>query len=314
VTGYLFKRCCELNKGANMKFGFLIDKKSVQCDSLSIEPLPEFEDIKNCFYDKTKVSDGWVYGAEGELKKNSRELKNFKQRGPITCNISPFRMGSTHQIQMANSDEEHLRFLIMGYGFLQGLFLLPEKYSYLWRIPYEPGKLNGLILCGNDRENGMEQINYFYQNANSKERKQAFAIMHWFLIGQSYTSQWDKFEAQYKVLDGVFALSKFPKNPKIPHTQRPIKLATKYGIILPQWAELNFNSRKSSKLSILRNELIHEAKYNGEPIGYAHPPENYTLEFKAFNTKLICGVLGIDTPYLQTNPNTRDQFSWNIKI
>lgn len=297
-----------------MKFGFLIDKKSVHCNSFSIETLPEFDDILNCFYDKAKVSNGWIYGAEEELKKNSNELKKFKQRGPITCNISPFQMRSTHQIQMANSDEDHLRFLIMGYGFLQGLFLLLENYSYLWRIPYEPGKLNGLILCGNDRENGMEKINCFYQNANPQERKQAFAIMHWFLIGQSYSSQWDKFEAQYKVLDGVFTLAKFPKSPKIPHTQRPVKLAAKYGIKLPQWAELNLNSGKSSKLSILRNELIHEAKFNGEPIGYAHPSENYTLEFKSFNMKLICAILGIDTPYLQANPTTRDQFGWDIKI
>ena len=298
-------------RGATMKFGFLIDRQEVRCSDFSILILPNFEDKLKHFYETAKVSNGWVYGPEIELQKSSNELKEFKQRGPINCH-SAYLLPPTHKIKPDIYDEEYLRFLVMGYGFLQGLYLSPEGYSYLWRVPYEPGKLNGLILCGNDRKNGMEQINRFYKNANQDEKKQdqAFAVMHWFLVGQSYTFQWDKFEAQYKVLDGIYNL--IYGNDGKPHASRPVKLAERYGVILPQWAKLD--SKGKSKLSSLRNELVHEAKYDGSPIGYTHTTENYALEFVSFNTKLICGVLGIDTPYLQSDPSTLDQFAWDIKI
>lgn len=292
-----------------MKFGFLIDRRDVRCSDFSIHALPNIEETLQHFYESTKVSNGWIYGSEVELKKNSNELQKFKQRGPINCSVS-YHLPPTHEIQSSISDEEYLRFIIMGYGFLQGLYLSPEDYLYLWRSPYEPGKLHGLILCGNDYENGMEQINRFYQNANQGERKQAFAIMHWFLIGQSYISPWDIFDAQYKVLDGIFKLSNISQDS---HAKRPVQLAQKYGIKLPLWAMPDDSSGKSA-LSILRNELVHEAKYGGHPIGYSHPTENYTVEFVSFNTKLICGALGINTPYLQTDPRTLDQFAWDIKI
>jgi hypothetical protein len=134
--------------------------------------------------------------------------------------------------------------------------------------------------------------------------------MHWFLVGQSYTHPWDRFDAQYKVLDGIYKLSGISAQS---HARRPVELANRYGVILPQWA-IPDSTGKKSVLSTLRNELVHEAKYGGHPIGYSHPPANYDVEFVSFNTKLICGALGINTPYLQMNPSTLSQFAWDITI
>lgn len=291
-----------------MRFGFLIDRREVRCSGFSILTLSNFEETLQLFYETAKVSNGWVYGPEIELRKSSSEKRNFKQRGPIDCS-KPYRMQPTHEIQTSISDEEHLRFIVMGYGFLQGLYFLPEGYSYLWRFPYEQGKLHGLILCGNDYENGMEQINRFYQGANQDDRKQAFAVMHWFLVGQSYTHPWDRFDAQYKVLDGIYKLSRVSAQT---HARRPVELTNMYGVILPQWAIPDSSGK--SLLSTLRNELVHEAKYGGHSIGYSHPTVNYDVEFVSFNTKLICGVLGINTPYLQIDPSALDQIAWDITI
>ncbi len=293
-----------------MKFGFLIDKKEFTCNDFSIVTVDNFNDIINSFYEYVQVSNGWIYGSKKELNKSYSEKKKFNQPGP-TVHDSFFQMPTTHEIKSNFTDEEHLRFLILGYGFLQGVYLTPEGYSYLGRIPYEPGKLNGLLLTKDDYVNGMEIINNYFNSSSEENRNQMFACIHWFSIGQSLNFAWDKFDAQYKVLDGICRLSGIKTGP---HANRPVALAKKYNIKLPKWAELHPGStRKESQLSVLRNELVHEAKYAGHPIGYSYPSENYSLELTSFNTKLIAAALGIETPYLQADPKNPCQWGWDIK-
>lgn len=300
-----------------MKFGFLIDNKSFEFDDFKIAPVLEFSSVLRDFYETARVSEGWFYGPKIELPKSTSEKSEFKADAIVT-NSSFFRMSPTHEITSTeNYSNDHLRFLILAYGFLQGLYLTPEGYSYLGHTAYEPSKLNGINLSGDDYVKGMESINRFYNNSDEEKRNQMFACIHWYLISQSYEFAWDKFDAQYKVMDGVWSLSGIAEENKrnkrnyIPHPERPVKLAEKYGLTLPSWAELDSN--KKSKLSKLRNALVHEAKYGGYPIGYSYPDENYSLEFRSFNTKLIAATLGINTPYLKAEPNFRIKGRWNIK-
>lgn len=299
-----------------MKFGFLIDSKTFVCNGFKISPVFEFDSILKDFHKSACISKGWLYGPKIELSKSSAEKKNFEANAPIVRK-SFFQMNSTHEITSTEDySDDHLRFLILGYGFLQGLYLTPEGYSYLGRTAYEPNKLNGLLLKGDDYINGMESINQFYIDSDEEKRNQMFACIHWYLISQSYEFAWDKFDAQYKVMDGIWNLSGIAEDNKrkkgnyIPHPQRPVKLTEKYGLKLPIWSKLNSDGK--SRLSKQRNELVHEAKYGGNPIGYSYPEENYNLQFKSFNTKLIAAVLGINTPYLKAEPNNRLPSRWNI--
>ncbi len=291
-----------------MRFGFLIDPKKFECDGFRIAPVSDFYSIFENFKSSVSVSNGWFYGPKTELFKSANEKRLFSSKS-LVVHSSFFLMNPTHEIVSSKHyDNDHLRFLILGYGFLQGLYLTPKDYLYLNRTACEPGKLNGLRLFGEDYINGMECINRFYIRSNEEQRNQMFACIHWYLIGQSYQFDWERFDAQYKVLDGIYRLSGVKaKN----HAGRPVELAKKYSLRLPLWAELDV-SKKYSKLSKQRNELVHEARYGGCPIGYAYPDENYNLEFKSFNTKLIAAVLGIDTPYLQAEPNFRILGMWNI--
>lgn len=290
-----------------MKFGFLIDSKTFVCNGFKISPVFEFDSILKDFYKSACISKGWFYGPKIELSKSSAEKKNFEANAPIV-HKSFFQMNSTHEITSTEDySDDHLRFLILGYGFLQGLYLTPEGYSYLGRTAYEPNKLNGLLLNSDDYSNGMESINKFYIDSNEEKRNQMFACIHWYLIGQGYQFDWERFDAQYKVLDGIYKLSGTKANS---HADRPVKLAEKYNLELPLWAKLI--TEKESRLSKQRNELFHEAKYGGHPIGYSYPEENYNLEFRSFNTKLITAALGINTPYLRAEPNNRLLRRWDI--
>lgn len=147
------------------------------------------------------------------------------------------------------------------------------------------------------------------------------ACIHWFLIAQTLDFEWEIFDAHYKVLDGLYRLlvhkigkdkvENLNNDKYVKHAQRFIVLAKYFNLEIPNWAD---NTKTGNdNIAFIRNELVHEAKYAGQPIGYNYPNENFKLQFKAFNLKLICAFLGINTPYLQAPANNRMLWRWNIQ-
>lgn len=304
-----------------MDFGFLIDSHKVNCDNFNISPVENYEEIIEWFYTNIEVSNGWIYPPLIALKQNEKELNKFKKTLPL-IRSNFYRLPSTHKLQTENYSDEHKHFLILGYGFLQGLYLNPKNYKYLGKTPYKPSTLNGLLLEQNDRVKGLEAINKFYIDAKTtQQRVQMQACIHWFLIAQTLDFEWEIFDAHYKVLDGLYRLlvhkigkdkvENLNNNKYVKHAQRFIVLAKYFNLEIPNWA---VNTKTGNdNIAFIRNELVHEAKYAGQPIGYNYPDENFKLQFKAFNLKLICAFLGINTPYLQAPANNRMLWSWNIQ-
>lgn len=304
-----------------MDFGFLIDSHKVNCDNFNISPVENYEEIIEWFYTNIEVSNGWIYPPLIALKQNEEELNKFKKTLPL-IRSNFYRLPSTHKLQTENYSDEHKHFLILGYGFLQGLYLNPKNYKYLGKTPYKPSTLNGLLLGQDDRVKGMEAINKFYIDAKTtQQRVQMQACIHWFLIAQTLDFEWEIFDAHYKVLDGLYRLlvhnigkdkvENLNNDKYVKHAQRFIVLAKYFNLEIPNWAD---NTKTGNdNIAFIRNELVHEAKYAGQPIGYNYPNENFKLQFKAFNLKLICAFLGINTPYLQAPANNRMLWCWNIQ-
>ncbi|MFA9460458.1 hypothetical protein [Thiohalorhabdus methylotrophus] len=280
-----------------MKFGFLIDERVVTVRDVEVRPLPQYEGAIEEFYANFRVSRGWVLPHLEPAPMEPEERKRFKKKDGLKPRF-PFDLPLTHDIQTESADPEKEKFLILAYGFLQGLYLLPESHIYLWQVPYKPGKLTGLIPLGKDYEDGLEQISYIYDSQGIDESCQLFGIIHWFLVGQACQFLWDYFDAQYKVLDAIW---KFSRLENVPHSKRPEKLAEHFGVSVPGWAQTyeSDKGKTESRLSKLRNDLVHEARFADAPLGYALPEENFRLEFSAFNLKLICALLGLETPYKQ---------------
>lgn len=291
-----------------MKFGFLKDKAEFECENFSVRLLVGFEDKINCFYSSYPVSNGFIYAPQKVLRHSVKEKKLFNSPEPEVSGLLLF-LPPTHEIN-SSYDDEHNAFLILGYGFLQGLYLCPEGQGAFGRTPYEPGSINGLLLYRSDREKGMEAINQYFINATTEQRSQMRACIHWYLIAYSMDHEWERFDAYYKVLDGLFNLNFSKNNRNGGHSKRPKRLAVKFGIKLPIWGHID--CANTCKLSIQRNELVHEAKFAGQPIGFAIPDENYSFELCAFLTKLIAATLGLKTDYLHAKPDMRDLWTWDI--
>ena len=293
-----------------MEFGFLLDDHRFDVDGIEIKPRHDHDDIISRFYESGIVANGWILPPINTVLLNASEKQKFKHQNPKVRSAF-FTILPTHSLIINPHSDEKAKFLILSYGFLLGMYLTPAGHSYLSRIPYEKGKLNGLFLGRNDCKIGMSAFNNFYNNSSQTARIQMFAILHWFLVGQTYEFEWDRFEAQYKVLDGLYRI--LGENQRRSHSSRPIYLAEKYGIKLPIWAKLTINNNKSSRLSVVRNELAHEAKYASSPIGYAYPEENFDLELVAFNTKLIASTIGLKSDYLNADPDNRQMYAWDLK-
>ncbi|NDV26107.1 hypothetical protein [Desulfovibrio sp. JC010] len=232
--------------------------------------------------------------------------------------LEPFRLLSTHCIESTSfgTTEEHFKFLILAYGFLHGLHLLPEGHMHLSRTPYRVGELTGLVPQGSDLQQGMSHLNHYYEASKPECKKQIFATLHWFLMGQSYRNVWDQFDAQYKVLDSIHSLAKKQRKvqtrPRIPHATVPQRLAKIFGAYTPEWAIMN-KAENSCELSKIRNDFIHDAIYSEQAIGYKHSKINFGIEFPEFNLKLICGILGLKTDFIQRK-FTRGKGTWNFYI
>jgi len=280
-----------------IKFGYLLNSSELKVGAVRIKPLPEFDRIVDGYKDYCENGDGWFYPplTKTQPKRTSQYFKLMPTHSAETTDMA--------------SDDHYIRYLILAYGFMYGVYLLPENYLYFNRTPYELRKLNHLVALPGDIELGMCKMSEIYLNSNFYRRKRLFSVVHWFLLSQTYRMKWEFFENQYKVIDCIYGLT-FENMNKIPHSNRPVKLAEKYEIEVPDWAIIEDD--KTSRLSRIRNELIHEAMFDGEPIGYALPKENFKLEFAAFNLKLICGLMGLNTPFMKTGPKSRNPGAWAL--
>lgn len=296
-----------------MKFGFLIEKLDVELDQIRIRTLDDFDQVMEKFYEVGRVSGGFKLPPLDERKTDVHEKSRFqKQTHQVS---SPWmKIIETHEIQSSYDDGELERFAILALSFLYGVYLGPEGSLGINRIPYRLGKLTGVQPGSGDMSVGISAFLRYYQESSPEDRIRLKAVLHWFLLGQTYYFEWDRFDAQYKVLDGLSNLLGVSGQ----HATKPARLVEKAGIRMPSWAEIEIKntdkgSRKTCELAELRNELVHEARFNGVPIGYSYPKPNFHLEFPSLNVKLIAFLVGLRSPYLNADPENRDQWLWEFE-
>jgi hypothetical protein len=76
-----------------------------------------------------------------------------------------------------------------------------------------------------------------------------------------------------------------------------------YGIPLPPNFEDTQSGRPNAKrLTDVRNQLIHEARWGGQPLGYIADSASWDLlmNLKHFNSQLLLAVLGVECEFRRT--------------
>lgn len=273
-----------------MEFGFLNEQTTYSSKYFNIEPLPDIQTrvqkINAAFY----IENGWLYppyerNGDGVPAKPWVWYDIFSSH---TIKIKPI---------IKSFPKEFPLFSVLFFGFLKGMQLAPAGHGKFYKTPFEIGKLTGFIVFDEDICKIMDMAAEFYLKYYKRGiSKRYYAAMFWFLYGQSYTHSFEKFDAQYRVVDSIFkiyvklfCISKSKEN-EINHAGRIPFLCDAFKIPTPVWGK---KVGKSSIVSRLRNNLVHNAIFEGEPIGYRLPKENYGFDFPRLNEKLLLSIIGV---------------------
>jgi hypothetical protein len=116
------------------------------------------------------------------------------------------------------------------------------------------------------------------------------------------------FTFQYSVLDNVHRLTELVSQayramPLKGHAQRPANLSVFYSIPLPpEFQDGSSPTPNAKKLADLRNELVHEARWLGQPLGYTADSETWDMlmNLEHFNSQLLLAALGIECKFRST--------------
>ena len=176
--------------------------------------------------------------------------------------------------------------------------LIPEKWLHFYRVAVDPNKLVGFHCSTHEV---IEILNlgceYYFKNVNKNLNRLLFGAIHWHMFSHSYLHDFERFDCQYKVLDTCYRIVEEAFGIKSKnHAGRPVALCKLFEMPVPHWAVI---SNKNSYLSNLRNNLLHEAQFANEPIGFGTPDPSIVFQLTNLNAKFILSILGIKAKYIE---------------
>lgn len=282
----------------NNAFGWIEEPWSYQNQQISIRPVENFPQWVGHVTYTGISSDDWIYPPIVQ-----RMDQNVA--GPTVR----FMLPSTHYLSIdpALDRPEMADFLILSLGFLLGLNLKPAGLGHLHRTARRMGYLVNFVPVGQDLEYAVNRvIRFFHMHEHHPDiLSLATAALHWYLTSQSYHHSFEMFTFQYSVLDCVHKLSEtlhsqYRGLEQKGHSQRPVRLSSFYRIpIPPPFGDPSVATPNAIGLAATRNELVHEARWLGQPLGYTADSRSWEMlmHLRHFNSQLILGVLGIECEF-----------------
>jgi hypothetical protein len=296
-----------------INFGYWPREWTLDASKIHVEPLPDFKGMVDAIKTSNRVVSRWFYPPL-----TSAYAPGLDPEDCPSIRAQSFEIRPTHMMRVENETDERgfAEVVIAVLGLLEGIRLIPEGWCHFYRTAIEPHTLSDLVCGKTDIEKVLRVTETFWQvNQAPKVRRGLFGAIHWYLFSQSYEHDFEKFAAQYIVLDSCFKIHTYihgePPGERS-HSRRASFLARKYAIPEPSWAILQ--SDKACELSRLRNEFFHEGRYGEHPIGFGHPTiaPPITLQLKAFNARLILGIIGVDCGYVRSRVDTRQKHALDL--
>lgn len=263
-------------------FGWLPETKTYATSEFSISQANTYgESVANVMQSSQIDSSGWFHPPITE--------------GPPARAEPAFQLPSTHVLRIDDDIAGEMRlssFVILVLGLLKGLRLVPEAWAHFYRVPTRPHQLTDFYVTDDAVSRVLTLAIDFWRRSDHAVRRLAAGAFHWHSFGATYLHSFEVFSAQYTVLDTCWRIYQHETNAKsASHAARVENLAAVFGVPLPAWAIVH---NGASDLSKLRNALLHEALWAGEPIGFAHPAtyKNLHRDLHALNSRFLLALLG----------------------
>lgn len=293
------------NATLTREFGWLPINCAWRTASVEITPLNSFQQALGQVRTSGQIADGWFLPPI---------------LGPTVGTSGPqvsaptFRLPTTHLLR-ANPPYDTcqcIEFLIQVVGLANGYRLLPSNWQHFYKTPVVTGKATDLVCDAREVERVLVAAERFWLTHSRDDiRRAMFGAVHWRLFSPSYEHEFERFGAEYTVLDTCYwihcQVNGLGRN-VVSHALRAEFLCQAYGLPTPVWAVAHQGAnRKSSSIADLRNEFVHEGRYGGQPLGFAHPNfvPSIDLQLANLNTRLILSLLGVSCAYVRSPVGTR---------
>lgn len=296
----------------DIRFGFLTEPVHIGWSAGQIAPSPDHQSIVDAMSGHDRVYDGWCYPPLAPVPRVSNESAQ-----PPGMPLS-FTVPATHvlRLESEHASRPFAEFVIALLGMLKGQRLIPEGWQHFYKAPLGR-KLNDFYADNREITRALNTATEFWSRVRDADIRQlVFGGIHWHLFAQLYEHDFERFNAQYTVLDTCYKIAiqtrgDYGRNRKKAnhrHADRASSLCQELCVPEPDWAV----PRKESSgglcdLSQRRNALVHEALYGGYPIGFAHPQthQSMELELTCLVARLLLRLLGIENEYTRSRCNTR---------
>jgi hypothetical protein len=284
------------------EFGFLVEPISGNFSGGTITPLEDHSDRAKWLEERSN-RDGYYYPPEEalyELDPVTLERKNKIARSGRPTLLYP--LPASHRLCLTSpldstkavSSDDALIIHVLAYLFGRRLQFADWKIDV--RVPFRP--LGGLYVRP---ETALQFLGHTYEwwRSNALDiQKRLIHLLYVFTRARSLEWEWDEFIHQYIVFDGLYRLHRKldPAAPKrdVPHKQRIEFMLDAYGIPRPP------NSNLVQRLCEVRNDLFHEAAWDGETICFGNVDSDaFSLpqHLARLNSRLICGIVNYRNDY-----------------
>lgn len=301
---------------ARRLFGYYPRRLDVQAGPVTIASLANIEKSAAKIAASTNVERDWIYAP----RRRVRVMGGDVTQSPYAARI--FGLPKTHSIEHASPDnEDQLRFHLWALSFFTGMRLTSTEAGFVDATPIEPAKLVDFFPCGGGIASAVELAEAFWiknRGEPARARRLGAAVHALFLAKNPRLLEFEEFQLLYTALDACYALLTSlhnpPKDPR--HAKRIEWMCDTFAMPTPAWA-IYHASKKKSAVSDIRNNMIHEALFEGEPLGFSllrlQPGLNLTLEMHALICRFIVALIGAEkTDYVRSPVNTRNCFSLKL--
>ena len=296
------------------EFGFLPIDLSLNLTVGNISTLPNLELVVEHFY-KMANPDKYIYPP---ISYQTRKVKSGKFRKiPFSERaVSLYRIPVTHAIKLRSAlDQAEARrnisgFLIHFLGFLFG-----------YRCQFKDWSIDGRIRTSSDGEHPIPRLKLTesliqhaldsWQRFPARQRIVATNILYLHQRASNISFEWERLQAEYQVCDAIFALARDTKQlqsqGRIGHADQLNCLCDLYSI--PK------NTDIVSKAVRLRNDIIHEALWDGGMPGEARSPESGYISIWLHNLtrRLIFAIFGFQGNFISSKWWFLGQFAFDVR-